>query len=499
MSTPVLEMKRISKRFPGVQALSNVDLKVRKKEILALLGENGAGKSTLMKLLAGVYQPDLGEIYIDGQKVFISNPWKAQKLGISVIYQEFNLISCLSVAENIFLGHEPQKMKGIVDWKLLNRQARKLMDRVGLQYKSPEILVEELSVAEQQLVEIAKSLSYTAKVIIMDEPTAALNDEDITRLLKIMVELKEQGLAIIFITHRLEEVKRVAGRVMVLRDGQCTGGAEIENISKSNIIHMMVGRDIKDMFPGRSKKIGKPALWVNNLSIKNKLYNINLTVKEGEILGIGGLMGSGSAVLARALFGIYSNTQGTIMILGDKKIRSIKEAINAGIALVSDDRKSEGLVLSMSVYENILLPAYRRISALGIFIKPQKLNKIVNRWISVLKIKVPNSTVEVKTLSGGNQQRVVLAKWLQMKPKVLILHQPTRGIDVSAKAEIYQLMKKLTEENIAIILISSEMPELLGMSHRIMVMHKGRMAGELPIEEATQEKLLIYATGGKLD
>lgn len=494
----VLKMAEICKRFPGVKALDQVDIEVGRGEILALLGENGAGKSTLMKILAGVYQPDSGRIYLDGREVSIQGPRIAQETGISIIYQEFNLIPYISVAENIFIGREPRRRKGIIDWKSLHTQTRALMDRVGLGHLDPRTLVEELSVAEQQLVEIAKSLSYASRIIIMDEPTAALNEEDTGKLFSIMADLKQQGLAIIFITHRLEEVSRIADRVSVLRDGQYIGSARVSDLTRSDIVRMMVGRDIKDLFPGRNKNIGSSVLQVNNLSVKGRIYDINLTVRAGEILGVGGLKGSGSAVLAKALFGFYPKMQGTVVVDGSQNIRSIKDAIDAGIALVTDDRKGEGLVLSMSVFENLLLPTYRRISSFGLLTGRGRLREIVANWVSRLKIKVHDSSVEVGTLSGGNQQKVVLGKWLQMGPKVLILHEPTRGIDVGAKAEVYQLIKNLTEEGIAVILISSEMPELLGVSHRIIVMHEGRVTGELPVEEATQEKIFIYATGGEV-
>ncbi|MEW6696310.1 MAG: sugar ABC transporter ATP-binding protein [Bacillota bacterium] len=354
MSNTVLKMVGISKYFPGVKALEQVHIEVAEGEILALLGENGAGKSTLMKVLAGVYQPDTGEIYINGNSTKINGPRSAQSLGISIIYQEFNLIPYLSVAENIFLGREPRLVKGVLNLKQLYKDTEELLRRVGLERISPKTIVEELSIAEQQLVEIAKALSCEANIIIMDEPTAALNEEDTDRLLRIMKGLKEQGTAIIFITHRLEEVEKVADRITVLRDGQYIGSENTKNISKDDMVRMMVGRDIKDLYPSRNNKIGQPVLKVSNLSVKNKLQNINFTLHEGEILGIGGLMGSGSEILSKVLFGMYHCSGGTIEARS-QNIATIRDAIDAGIALVTDDRKSEGLVLSMSVYENLLL------------------------------------------------------------------------------------------------------------------------------------------------
>lgn len=499
MSTARLKMVGIGKTFPGIVALDGVNIEVGQGEILALLGENGAGKSTLMKVLVGVYQPDQGEIYIDGQKVSIQNPRQAHELGISIIYQEFNLIPYLSVAENIFLGREPRAIKGVVDWRRLYTQTEDLLERVGLAQLSPKALVNELSIAEQQLVEIAKALSYASQIIVMDEPTAALNEEDTQRLINIMLGLKQQGMGIIFITHRLEEVKKVADQVTVLRDGRFIGSVAAHEVSKDDIVRMMVGRDIKDLYPKHNAKLGKTVLEVRDLNIRDKLHNVSFNLVQGEILGIGGLMGSGSEILAKALFGMYAQTQGTIKVNGGKPIRSIRAAIDAGIALVTDDRKGLGLVLSMSVTENILLVNYRRLAKLGILAARAKETEIVKQWVGKLQIKVHSPAVEVVTLSGGNQQKVVLAKWLQMNPQVLILHEPTRGIDVGTKGEIYQLMKALTEQGISIILISSEMPELLGMSHRILVMHAGRVTAELPVEEATQEKIFIHATGGEVD
>lgn len=498
MSTARLKMVGIGKTFPGVTALAGVDIEVGQGEILALLGENGAGKSTLMKVLVGVHQPDCGEIYIDGQKVAIQNPRQAHELGISIIYQEFNLIPFLSVAENVFLGREPRVIKGVVDWRRLYAQTTELLERVGLSHISPKNLVNELSIAEQQLVEVSKALSYATKIIVMDEPTAALNEEDTRRLINIMVGLKQQGMAIIFITHRLEEVGKVADRVTVLRDGRFIGSAAAQELSKDDIVRMMVGRDINDLYPKRNDKLGETVLEVLGLNFHDHLKDVSFRLAKGEILGVGGLMGSGSEYLAKALFGVYPKIQGTVTVEGRKPIVSIRDAIDSGVALVTDDRKGLGLVLSMSVGKNILIPTYRHLAKLGVLVNQTKHTDIIRKWIEKLKIKVHNPSVEVVTLSGGNQQKVVLAKWLEMNPKVLILQEPTRGIDVGTKGEIYQMMQNLTDEGKSIILISSEMPELLGMSHRILVMHAGRITAELLNEEATQEKIFIYATGGEV-
>lgn len=494
VSVALLEMKGITKEFPGVKALDQVSIHVNQSEILALLGENGAGKSTLMKVLAGVHQPSSGEIFLNGNSVLIEGPKHSQNLGISIIYQEFNLIPQMSVAENIFIGREPRKTKGVLDRKLIKKETLQWLEKVGLNQVSPDSLIADLSVAEQQLVEIAKALSFNSQIIIMDEPTAALNDEETNKLLTIMKELKQQGMGIIFITHRLEEVQAVADRISVLRDGKYIGSAWVKDVTKDDMVTMMVGRELTDLFPKKSIPTNQVSLSVENVSVPDVLHNIDFKVKKGEIVGIAGLMGSGRTELSKAIFGLYGDMSGTVKV-GSKLVRTPKEAIDAGIALVTDDRKQEGLVLGLSVYENLLLPSYRRISRFGILRKTKK-DEIVNRWLKDLKIKVHDPQVEVRTLSGGNQQKVVLGKWLQMGPKLLILNEPTRGIDVGAKAEIYQIMKRLTEDGISIIMISSEMPELLGLSNRILVMNEGRITAELSNEEATQEKIFYYASGG---
>lgn len=494
MSPALLEMKGITKEFPGVKALDQVSIRVNQSEILALIGENGAGKSTLMKVLAGVYQPSSGKIIIDGQQVIIDGPKHSQKLGISIIYQEFNLIPQMSVAENIFIGREPRKTKGVLDRKQIKQDTKMWLNRVGLHQLSPDELISDLSVAEQQLVEIAKALSFNSKIIIMDEPTAALNDEETKKLLSIMKELKEQGMAVIFITHRLEEVLLVADSITVLRDGKFIGNELVKNVTKDDMITMMVGRELTDLFPEKGMPEEQITLLVKDVQVPDLLNDINFSLKKGEILGIAGLMGSGRTELSRAIFGLYKNMRGSVKV-NSREIRSPREAIDAGIALVTDDRKKEGLVLGLSVYENLLLPTFRKISRFGVLKKSIK-DKIVDKLIKDLKIKVHDPRVEVGTLSGGNQQKVVLGKWLQMGPRVLILNEPTRGIDVGAKAEIYQIMKRLTGEGISIIMISSEMPELLGLSHRILVMHEGRITTELSQHEASQEKIFFYASGG---
>jgi ribose transport system ATP-binding protein len=490
----LLKMVDITKSFSNIQVLKGITFSVNKGEIVALLGENGAGKSTLMKILAGVHQPTSGKILLHGDEVTIENPKHSQSLNISIIHQEFNLLKDLSVAENIFLGREWTKSKGIIDWKAMREETKKLLKMVGLDSISPDQLITHCSIAQRQLIEIAKALSFEAKVLIMDEPSATLNNEDTNKLLKLMESLKNKGIGIIFITHRLEEVTQVADRAVVLRDGEYIGSESVANLTKDEMVSMMVGRDLMNLFPDKSDPQQEEVLKVEGLSVKNKLHNVSLTVNKGEVLGVAGLMGSGKTDLSKALFGLYTKKHGSVKMLG-KEINSPKEAIDSGIALVTDDRKDEGLILDLSVFENLLLPFYRRASKGGV-IRNKVTLPIADKWIKNLKIKTPGRETEVRNLSGGNQQKVVLGKWLQMDPKLIILNEPTRGIDIGAKQEIYKIVRDLTVQGISVLLISSEMPELLGMAHRIVVMNEGEIAGELIGEEATQERIFNYASGG---
>lgn len=493
--TTLLNMENIVKSFSGITVLKNINLTVNQGEVVALLGENGAGKSTLMKIIAGVHRPTSGSIYIKGKEVTILNPKHSQELKISIIHQEFNLITDLTIAENIFLGREKRKFSGVIDWKLMHKETKKVLQKVGIDHLPAEKFISDCSVAERQLIEIAKALSFDSEILIMDEPTATLNDKETQTLLNLMDSLRKSGLGIIFITHRLEEVSQVADRIVVLRDGEYIGSEKVKHVTKDKMVSMMVGRDIQDLFPARSEASNDVVLEVNNVSVKNRLHNISFNVHKGEVLGVAGLLGSGKTDLSKALFGLYQLQQGSVKLFG-QEIMTPKEAIDAGISLVTDDRKGEGLILDLSVYENILLPFYRKMTKTGI-LKKSRMDQIVDKWVKNLQVKVHHSSVEVGTLSGGNQQKVVLGKWLQMNPKLLILNEPTRGIDIGAKTEIYKIIKDLTNEGISILLISSEMPELLGMAHRIIVLHEGEISGELSSEEATQEKIFNYATGGE--
>ncbi|GGE26045.1 ribose import ATP-binding protein RbsA [Marinithermofilum abyssi] len=496
MSVALLDLRGIQKSFLGVQALAGVDLHVRAGEVLAVLGENGAGKSTLMKVIAGVHQPDHGEIRVDGKPVTIKNTQHAQALGISIIHQEFNLIPHLSVAENIFLGREPMKPgRLLIDWKKMMEETRALLKKVGLSVH-PKRLVGSLNVAEQQLVEIAKSLSFQPKVIIMDEPTAALNDEETHNLFAIIQELKEAGTGIIYISHRLEEIFHISDHIMILRDGTFVDRLRTDAANKDQVVALMVGRELTDYYPVLAEPSDQVQMEVRNLFAGGRLHQVSFRVHKGEILGIAGLMGAGRSELAKALFGVIPVEGGDILLNGTKMMpKSPKHAIRQGIAMVSDDRKGEGLVLSMSIEENLTLANLDPVIHFG-WINQSKQKEVVSRNMERLKIKAASSELPVQFLSGGNQQKVVLGKWLETRPQVLILHEPTRGVDVGAKAEIYQLMKELAEQGVTILLLSSELPELMGMSHRILVMHEGRITGEFDRKEATQEKIMHCATGG---
>lgn len=491
----LLRMENIKKSFNRIEVLHGIDLEIHEQEIVALLGENGAGKSTLMKILAGVHLPTSGKIFTEEQEVIISSPKESQNLNISIIHQEFNLLGDLSVSENIYLGKAiTKRFSGVIDWEAMNVETVDLLKMVGLEHISPSRLIKDCSVAERQLVEIAKALSFDSKILIMDEPTATLNDEETNNLLDLMRELRNKGLGIIFITHRLDEVMKVADRAEILRDGQYIGGGDVSKMTKDEIVTMLVGRDLTKMFPGRTSHGTELVLEVNNISVKKKLHDITFEVKNGEILGVAGLLGSGKTELSKALFGLIKLSHGEVRMMGEK-VNSPKEAIDSGISLVTDDRKDEGIISELSVAENLLLPSYRKISRLGVLSK-KKMTVIVDKWFKNLDIKASSSKESVGNLSGGNQQKVVLGKWLQMNPKLLILNEPTRGIDIGAKAEIYKIINDLSEKGISIILISSEMPELLEMAHRILVMHEGRVSGELDITEATQEKIFDLAAGG---
>jgi ABC-type sugar transport system ATPase subunit len=492
-------MRGVSKAFPGVQALDNVDFEVYPGEVVALLGENGAGKSTLMKILSGAYHMDQGEIRLQGKQVTPQNPHHAQQLGISIIYQEFNLTPNQSVATNIFLGREPKeqgpgRLFRFVDRNYMRREAVKLLARVGARF-SPDTLVRDLSVAEQQMVEIAKALADKAEVIIMDEPTSALGEEEVVVLFDIIKSLKEQGLAIIFITHRMEEVFRVTDRIIIFRDGRRVGGMPIGEATTEKIIALMVGRPLEEVFQHSNGQKGDVVLEVRGLTRRGVIEDVSFALRRGEILGLAGLVGAGRTETARAIFGADPLDAGEILIDGKPiDISSPEVAVKAGLALVPESRQVQGLMLIHSVERNIAVPNLDWLFPNRI-VDLQKTRDLGQQYVDRLNIRTPGLAQKVMFLSGGNQQKVVLAKWLAANPKVLILDEPTRGIDVGAKAEVHGIMNNLALQGIGIIMISSEMPEVLAMSDRIVVMCEGRVSGILDRAEATQERIMAYASG----
>lgn len=487
-------MKGIDKSF-GVKVLDDVSFELRKGEVHALLGENGAGKSTLMKILTGVYSKDRGRIFLEGKEVDISSPLVASGLGIAVIHQELNLVPNLSIAENIFIGREYQRF-GFLDKGRVNQAAKDVLEELGLDY-DPGQVVGELSVGEQQMIEIARALSIDASVLVMDEPTAALTEREIQRLFEMIKDLRDKGVGIVYISHKMEELFAICDRVTVLRDGKYIGTRDIEKTSMDELIQMMVGRELTERFPKESYLKDDEIFRVEGLSREGKYKDISFGIKRGEVLGVSGLMGAGRTEMARGIFAADSRDAGEIYLEGEKiSVASPVEAIAWGIALIPENRKEQGLVLGLSVRENISLTNLLRVSKKG-FIK-DRLEKVVSqRQIENLNIRPNDSEKLVRALSGGNQQKVVLGKWLETNPKVLILDEPTRGVDVGAKAEIYQLINELAEKGIGILMISSELPELLGMSDRILVMRQGRIVGEFAREEADQEKIMALATGGE--
>ncbi|MGV4117089.1 sugar ABC transporter ATP-binding protein [Citrobacter freundii] len=496
MSETFLQMSHITKRFPGVLALSNVDFALRKGEVHALLGENGAGKSTLMKILSGVYQPDEGDIIFEGQSVSFANPLSAQSAGITIIHQEFNLFPELTVEENIFIGREFCKNNR---WRLDEKQQRQgaidILQKLNLNI-SPETLVADLTVAQQQMVEIAKAISVNAKILIMDEPTAALTETEIDSLFQVTRLLKEQGTGIVYISHRLEELALIADRATVMRDGQFIATVDYDAVKISDLIAMMVGRDLGNIYPRRGPLAQrKPVLEVSGLTRNGVLNNIDFTLYQGEILGFAGLMGAGRTELARAIFGADPIDGGTLKLNGKVTvIKDIPDAIQQGISYLTEDRKKEGLALGLSVERNIMLGNYPEYSDRYGNVDSKRCQKTSEEQVKALRIKTPHLEQAALNLSGGNQQKIIIARWVCKDTDILIFDEPTRGIDVGAKLEIYELMNRLVAKGKSIIMISSELPEVLGMCDRILVMRNGRITGELASDDATQEKIMQYAT-----
>lgn len=491
-----MELRGVSKIFPGVIALDKIDIDVYPGEVLGLVGENGAGKSTLIKLLTGAHRHDLGQILVEGKEVDIQGPKHAMNLGITAIYQELNIVKDLSVAENVYLGRE-LKNKGIhlTNEKEMIRKSAELLRELG-QEIDPKLTISKLGMGKQQMVEIAKALSVQTKLLIMDEPTSSLSSKEVKELLRTIKELKQKGIAIIFISHRLDEIMEVCDRVTVMRDGKKVKTIPIKDVSVNELIRLMVGRDLKDQFPKVVTKIGEEALKIENYTINNVFNDISFKVHKGEILGLSGLVGAGRTEVARAIFGIDMKNRGTTYINGKKVIiKCPKDAMAQGLAFLTEDRKGQGLVLDNTVAFNMNLASLNKCKS-GILLDLKKLKERTMENIKKLDINPPSDTFMVRKFSGGNQQKVVIAKWLNTHANIFIFDEPTRGIDVGAKVEVYNVMNQLVSNGAAVIMISSELPEILGMSDRIIVMHEGRVTGEFSKQEANQENIMKAAAGG---
>ncbi|TDO94437.1 xylose ABC transporter ATP-binding protein [Halanaerobium saccharolyticum] len=507
MAEEILEMKSIIKDFPGVRALDHVNFTLEKGEILALVGENGAGKSTLMKVLSGVwpYPTYEGDIYLDDQLVRFDNTREAEEAGIGIIHQELNLLPDLSVAENIFLDRHPLNKFGGIKWEQLYDNAAKMLSRLNMNI-DPRIELGDLTVGKQQMVEIAKALSLDTRILVFDEPTSALTESEINELFTVINELRASGVSIIYISHKMEEIKEIADSVVVLRDGSTIGDKiKIDQVTLDEIITRMVGRDINDLFPNHDFDRGEKTLEVKNISVpdpfnpeKKLVDDVSFSAYKGEILGISGLMGAGRTELVNAIFGVYGKkSEGEVYLNGEKlKIKAPADAINNGIALVTEDRKELGLLLDKNLVMNMTLPSIKKFSS-KLAMDNHAERAVTEKYVNELNIKTPGLDVFVEKLSGGNQQKVVIGKWLITDSDVLILDEPTRGIDVGAKTEVYRLMNQLVKQGVTVIMISSELPEIMGMSDRIVVMSEGKKTAELDRSEADQETIMKYATGNK--
>ena len=493
----MIEMRGISKSFSGNAVLKDVQFDLANGEIHALMGENGAGKSTMMKILSGIYTKDQGEIKVDGQVVNFKSPKDAEKLGIIVIHQELNILPDLTVAQNLFLGKELTYGKtGILKTKQMEKEAAELLKKLGLDV-NPRTRTGDLSVGKQQIIEIAKAIASDAKYIVMDEPTAALTDREIETLFKTIRELKAKGISFVYISHRMEEIFAICDRITILRDGQYVGVRNIPETTFDEIVAMMVGRELGERFPERNCPIGETKLEVRNLTVNGVFKDVSFSVRKGEVLGIAGLMGAGRTEVAQTIFGYRKASSGEIRIDGQPvSIKSPIDAMKHRIGFVTEDRKTQGLVLDFSIRENISLANLEKCSSSGIMNK-QKETSMVHQYIEDLKIRTSGPEQSAKSLSGGNQQKVVIAKWLGTNPEILILDEPTRGVDIGAKKEIYHIINKLAESGVAIIVISSELPEVIGISDRVIVMREGLLTGEVTKDQMTQENIMHFATGGE--
>jgi ribose transport system ATP-binding protein len=486
------EIRNISKSFPGVKALSNVSLRVDQGEVKALVGENGAGKSTLMKILNGNYKADSGQILIEGEEVNISNPVKAAEFGISIIFQELNMVDYLSVAENIFLGRLPKTKSGFVDWKKVYRDAKEVLDKISFDI-DPKTEVGKLSVAGKQMVEIAKALSHESKIILMDEPSATLTKSELDVLFKIVKDLKKNNISVIYISHRLEEIFEICDSVTILRDGCVVDDKKLNELTQNEIVKKMVGREVSQTFPEREHNIGGEILKVSDLRNRSAKNTINFHLREGEVLGIAGLVGAGRTEAMRALYGVDYIESGEVWIHGKKvNIHSPNDAKKAGIAFITEDRKNEGLVIDLTVKSNIVMANLNKLLN-GCFISTKKEKVIADEYIKEVSIKTPSRNQKVENLSGGNQQKVVVAKWLNTDAEIIIMDEPTKGIDVGTKLEIYNLINELVQNGRSVILISSELPEVLGMSDRVLVMKNDSIVAELIGADINAETVMQYA------
>jgi rhamnose transport system ATP-binding protein len=493
MSEMILRMTNISKSFSGVHALRGVQFDLFPGEVHALLGENGAGKSTLVKVMTGVHQPDNGEIYLNGAQVHFSDARQSRQAGIAAIYQELSLFPDLDVAENIFAGRQPTKAGGRIDWRKLYQQADQLLASLGVQMNLRQ-KARSLSIAQQQMVEIARALSVNARILIMDEPTSSLTLNEVAELFRIVRHLRQEGTGIVFISHRLEELFELADRVTVLRDGAYVDTLPMTGVTRDDLIRLMVGRTITNMFPKQEVQAGEVMLKVENLTCSGLFQNISFELHKGEILGMAGLIGAGRTDVARAIFGVEPPDSGTIQLEGKKiRITSPQQAISLGLAYVPEDRQLHGLIPPMNITENISLPILPEYTRRG-WLRDKRERSATFNAARQMEVRANNIFQKARELSGGNQQKVVLAKWLSTQPRILILDEPTRGIDVGTKAVIHALMSKLASEGMAILMISSELPEVLGMSDRIIVMHEGRMTASFARAEASQEKIISAAT-----
>jgi ribose transport system ATP-binding protein len=489
-------MQNIHKAFGMNQVLTGVNFELKDGEVHALMGENGAGKSTMMNILTGLHSCDRGTILIDGKETYFKNPKEAEQNGITFIHQELNIWPDMTVLENLFIGKELKNSFGLLKIKEMRALAKKQFDRLAVSIPLDKE-AGSCSVGEQQMIEIAKALMTNAKVIIMDEPTAALTEREISKLFEVIAALKADGVSIVYISHRMEEIFAICDRITVMRDGKTVDTKRIPDTNFDEVVRKMVGRELTDRFPKRQSKPGELLLQVKGLTKKGVFKDVGFSVRSGEIVGVSGLMGAGRTEIMRAIFGLETVDSGEIWLNGKKvNIQSPDQAVKLGIGFITEDRKDEGLILDFSIKENMVLPTLRSFAPRGI-IKEKSEKDFVEMLIKRLTVKTESADIAVGKLSGGNQQKVVIAKWVGIGPKVLILDEPTRGVDVGAKREIYQLMNELTERGVAIIMVSSELPEILGMSDRILVVHEGKITGELTKDEATQEKIMKLATGGQ--